>query len=1132
MKKIILLVITLFLVTYAWISITMWYLGTHEYYGEILSVWRNRWVLILWLIAALLPTFMIFFTSNPTLKKSVIWVIGWVYIFMLWYVNAIGGWPLGLGFLKLLINSLIIFSLLWLFTWTAILLWGFIKRRLIEASADSIFEVCIDFWVWLVTILILVYVLLLLNIFFPPVTRLILGLGWRSLWKQKDTVKNYRKILKEFIQNWRNAFSTISSWSILKKTWVVLLCMVIIFWFWYLINWYALSYMPYSTAWDANHAYFFYPKMRALNYWVYRNEIWMAATPRLRDMFITFWFSVFQPFNGVLTIAPDTIALVMNFFSGVFVLVLGLAVTAKIVEFVGEHEWFSNDHTLVLLWLWWLLLLAWLTSWTWAFLVMVDNKTDLWLLTFLLLALLSWIQFLLMYKKEEKLKKVYTMAWISWFFFAAAVLTKATALFDVLWFWVFARIVRFGVLWGFWIMVMTIWLASLVNLPSIKPYVSDDMWKYVFGWGMLLSLISWLYAFLWKNKNNFKLYMIWVWVFLWTLILVKLPFIITKSVVYERPLSPTEYATSVLLSQEWSTNLASNICSLQTERLTDISQLYKWMEESTWSSFNEDFWRYVGYGWKWWILDSKKNNHYRNLFVSRLLGDGCYWTWVSKILCENRTEFLTLSKQWLQELKTQLPQESKSYAAIEKILSTLWSQVFSWDDLTNELKKYSSEIRILNEEMQANSVLIDTVNGEQRTYIPYKYLNFLNMTYNWSLQNKSSYYTDIWVVWLLLILVNCIALVYWLFARRKILVAVSLTSFSSWILWHLLWSWIVRYNLWMIIWSILAFIVFIYYLLEQESKEYSRELKMTLIGVLIAIIFFQLVLNMMRTISHWFRVWWPFAYYKSNWWIKNDFTNRLEPRSKLDWTFSQKDVFDSQFGYYNTFIDRANNRDSWAWVRIAWTYSRYFIKDQLNIKSDQFVSWLQPLFFDWNACRSYLRLKDKNMRYFALDPNIWTVVQWEWNRSLYDRFFGKVNPSNWNIEMYWAITMFSKLIQEWYMRLISTNNIWTKYALTLPDWSFVEIPEESRELFRARMAVDINWFQIDYPKLIWLFRKWVLDWVSIDQMTQDERSVMNQFVYYRWLQEKNKSEFERAIKSLISRSIYSQSQIIVTELVQ
>lgn len=53
-----------------------------------------------------------------------------------------------------------------------------------------------------------------------------------------------------------------------------------------------MAYLPYPTAWDANHAYMFYPKMWTLNGGVYWREAAMATVPRLWDMYITFWFGV------------------------------------------------------------------------------------------------------------------------------------------------------------------------------------------------------------------------------------------------------------------------------------------------------------------------------------------------------------------------------------------------------------------------------------------------------------------------------------------------------------------------------------------------------------------------------------------------------------------------------------------------------------------------------------------------------------------------------------------------------------------------------------------------------------------------------------------------------------------------
>jgi hypothetical protein len=47
--------------------------------------------------------------------------------------------------------------------------------------------------------------------------------------------------------------------------------------------------------------------------------------------------------------------------------------------------------------------------------------------------------------------------------------------------------------------------------------------------------------------------------------------------------------------------------------------------------------------------------------------------------------------------------------------------------------------------------------------IPYKYLVPFNVTFNWSLQNLTSYYTDIGIIWLLLFFVVIYAFVYGLY---------------------------------------------------------------------------------------------------------------------------------------------------------------------------------------------------------------------------------------------------------------------------------------------------------------------------------------------------------------------------------
>jgi hypothetical protein len=101
--------------------------------------------------------------------------------------------------------------------------------------------------------------------------------------------------------------------------------------FWYLYNGFMLAYIPYSTAWDANHAYMFYPKMRASNYGYFWNNQDMAIVPHLWYVFIAYRFSLFQPFGAFFGISPDSYAIMMNFWSGFFVLLFGLGLVTEFV---------------------------------------------------------------------------------------------------------------------------------------------------------------------------------------------------------------------------------------------------------------------------------------------------------------------------------------------------------------------------------------------------------------------------------------------------------------------------------------------------------------------------------------------------------------------------------------------------------------------------------------------------------------------------------------------------------------------------------------------------------------------------------------------------------------------------------
>lgn len=197
----------------------------------------------------------------------------------------------------------------------------------------------------------------------------------------------------------------------------------------------------------------------------------------------------------------------------------------------------------------------------------------------------------------------------------------------------------------------------------------------------------------------------------------------------------------------------------------------------------------------------------------------------------------------------------------------------------------------------------------------------------------------------------------------------------------------------------------------------------------------QMVLNLARIASQGGGG--AFIWYKTNNGRVEEFDQSLNRTTPSTNRFGSKDVFALQFPHYNAFLDTINARKENEGVYIAGTYARYFIKDQTNVTADNMLGGLWLLFSDNDPCKSYLRLKDKKIKYIVIDPNIGTVVQGAGNNSLFDRFFGKIDTINNKIIDDGAFTMLAKLAQKGYVRHVTSNNVGAKYAFSMPDSTFV-----------------------------------------------------------------------------------------------
>ena len=116
-------------------------------------------------------------------------------------------------------------------------------------------------------------------------------------------------------------------------------------------------------------------------------------------------------------------------------------------------------------------------------------------------------------------------------------------------------------------------------------------------------------------------------------------------------------------------------------------------------------------------------------------------------------------------------------------------------------------------------------------------------------------------------------------------------------------------------------------------------------------------------------------WYKSNAGVREEYDEQLRRTTKRVTNYSANDVFNLQFPQYNKVIKLANERGDDEGMLIAGTYLRYFINKQHYIMGDGFMEWMAKMFSDSNSCNSYLRLKDKHLKYLVIDPNIGTVVQ-------------------------------------------------------------------------------------------------------------------------------------------------------------
>ncbi len=635
-------------------------------------------------------------------------------------------------------------------------------------------------------------------------------------------------------------------------------------------------------------------------------------------------------------------------------------------------------------------------------------------------------------------------------------------------------------------------------------FIDPSLGKLFFIVGMVIVVIGGIRGLIWRNAHfakYFKSLVLRGVSFLLALFLFKGPWIAVAKIINNN-FEFKDFVKSTLLASNFQTEkeaeahprvfLAQNSENLDLTNQSDIDRealqagvkdlnyeqcllehddpmdLESTKQKAPGSAIHEDVGRYVGYAWREFKKTGVGGGLLKLLFRKN---NSCFGRdHDGLLLCQHRDE---ISKQNFEAFKTLTLQLSKQQL-LNKNLKAEKSAALQLLENLLEKQKAGEDLRDAYKALETYYQEHSILTTESSVMIPYRYIVPLNVVFNWSLQNLSSYYTDIGLIWLAVFILMLGGLGYAVISydsKHKQLLFLSFATVIGWAIWWAIGGGIVWYGLGLMIWSILTLIAL---LQEWESKE-EKELNaryLRLLGLFVVYMAIQGLLNAVRIASQASEG--PFAEYKSNVSQTQWITDELEYTIKTSYSFDAQDIFALQFGQYQPFMEAIAQRKDEEGVLIAGTYLQYFLKNQKNLRMDGMLTRLREEISDFNSCRAYQRLKNEKLKYLVIDPNIGTVGRaGEGNESLFHRFFARLSADEQKIQTHGALTMLMKMAEEGYIKLIYTNNLGAKYAFELSDEELQTVygvkSQEELLLLRSKMAVA-KFFYEEEELLDGLFR--------------------------------------------------------------
>ncbi len=1189
MKKWILGACNVFLLIF-WTLILKEYMANHTYYYDMLNNTSNLFMIIATLVCAAIPVGYILYWKNATLKwfSRSLWI--WLLIYGILYAS-IRESILGTGAIMRVVNSALVFWC-WLATVLALTaIGGQVHQKLYGNQERSRRQILLAFGLGFCTFVAVNYFLILMHVYYARVNRLQVILLWYLTRKAAPLLKGMAATINQTIRSlyWSNKSGMgVYNW--------LVIALILISIAYYFIG-FKMAYIPYPTARDANHAYMLMPNAISNAH----GHSWNTHQPTgylpVYISYIAFFFSLIKGLGSSFRISPDTFGVEMNYLTAIFTFIITLGIIDKVLDMVSHK---NTQHRKLTQMLWWFAKVLWLTSGMGAFLVFVDNKTDfaiMYLSSLGLYAGLGYIDYIIKkyndkpsddISKKEGLNDLY----ISWFFFAIAIASKITALFDAMNF--VLLIVWFILGWVVLVWISLIILAIFANLwiNGVGNFISKWFANMVgLWWGALVTLLG---LWKWQQKHSYsyrprlveigKHIASWWLILLLTVVILKLPIAlfrlyhdqtnlqsIPKEMLFGKWKKPVLLASNntfqVLLAQNtssWETTSSVNTevpvdnsqltpeqCTLQNVGLSDTKDLYTSLLTPPGDGYSEDVGRYVWFGQKsftnpwWWFLVPNKSCVTINKWARVLCNDQAL---ISSLNLANAKALLAKLKKW-----------SEAYELVDSIVAWYWS--------SDIISTYTADKqKLLADYRQDKTIYKDG----GKVDVPYKLVVPLNVTFNRSLQNLSSYYTDIGIIWLIMQFFLVVGLLYGILSRNRLLWTTNLVAVIGWVFWIAIGGGIIRYGIGLITWTIIGFVLFVHSLYEAgDDKKHADNHTLFYVFCWLFVLFglIQLSLNLVRIASQGWSG--PFLQYSYSNGQAVEVDETLQQKVTVKFPYKWTDIMELQFPFYRKTINAINAQTGKQVNLIAGTYLQYRVNDQSKLVGDGLLVDLRKNFSDGNLCKSYLRLKDKDLKYLIIDPNIATIVMGGGNNSLLERFFAKLDPSG-RIVTDGTFSTIGKLINKGYIKLFNSNNLGAKYGFGLSsDYlksKFGITNDDDLALLRARLATvrfrgnqeqmiqalsqmftervangealsdiaDIYGKIIDEDALKWLLAKAQTQGFpsiagDIKELSQDERFVLLNYLNLVTTYNQQPQQFPSVANGVITQSLGGWSQLIVFE---